>query len=105
MSDTTRALLLRRAGGGGLVLTNIASNSIIPAPNLPQVLTAAQATKALTPFIAWSSPRAPGCVARPLPAGGAATRHAVLRSRRAVAAPPPSCAHASLESTNIASSR
>jgi hypothetical protein len=52
MSDTTRVLLLRRAGGGGLVLTNIASNSIIPAPNLPQVLTAAQATKAVTPFIA-----------------------------------------------------
>jgi hypothetical protein len=34
------------------VLTNIAANSIVPAPNLPEVLTAAQATKALTPFIA-----------------------------------------------------
>ena len=34
------------------VLTNIASNSIMPAPNLPEVLTAAAATKALTPFIA-----------------------------------------------------
>ncbi|HEY1775124.1 MAG TPA: ferritin-like domain-containing protein [Solirubrobacteraceae bacterium] len=34
------------------VLTNIASNSIIPAPDLPQVFTAAQATKAVTPFIA-----------------------------------------------------
>jgi hypothetical protein len=34
------------------VLTNIASNSIIPAPNLPVVLTAAAATKAVTPFIA-----------------------------------------------------
>jgi hypothetical protein len=34
------------------VLTNIAANSIIPAPNLPEVLTAAAATKALTPFIA-----------------------------------------------------
>jgi hypothetical protein len=34
------------------VLTNIAANSIIPAPNLPVVLTAAAATKAVTPFIA-----------------------------------------------------
>jgi ferritin-like protein len=34
------------------VLTNIASNAIIPAPNLPEVLTAAQATKAVSPFIA-----------------------------------------------------
>jgi ferritin-like protein len=34
------------------VLTNIAANSIVPAPNLPEVLTAAQATKAVTPFIA-----------------------------------------------------
>ena len=34
------------------VLTNIASNSIIPAPNLPQVFTAAQATKAVSAFIA-----------------------------------------------------
>ena len=33
------------------VLTNIAANAIVPAPNLPEVLTAAQATKALTPFI------------------------------------------------------
>ena len=32
------------------VLTNIASNMIIPAPNLPKVLTAAEATKALAPF-------------------------------------------------------
>ena len=34
------------------VLTNIASNSIIPAPNLPQVFTAAQATKAVSAFVA-----------------------------------------------------
>jgi hypothetical protein len=34
------------------VLTNIAANSVVPAPNLPEVLTAAQATKAVTPFIA-----------------------------------------------------
>ena len=34
------------------VLTNIASNSIIPAPNLPQVFTAAQATTAVSGFIA-----------------------------------------------------
>jgi hypothetical protein len=34
------------------VLTNIAASSIAPAPNLPQVLTAAAATKAVTPFIA-----------------------------------------------------
>jgi len=34
------------------VLTNIASNMIVPAPNLPEVLTAAQATKAVSPFIA-----------------------------------------------------
>jgi len=33
------------------VLTNIAANAIVPAPDLPEVLTAAQATKALTPFI------------------------------------------------------
>jgi hypothetical protein len=33
------------------VLTNIAANGIIPAPDLPKVLTAAQATKALSPFI------------------------------------------------------
>jgi Ferritin-like domain len=32
------------------VLANIAGNMIVPAPNLPQVLTAAQATKALAPF-------------------------------------------------------
>ena len=34
------------------VMTNIAANMIAPSPNLPQVLTAAQATKAVTPFIA-----------------------------------------------------
>ena len=34
------------------VMSNIAANMIVPAPNLPQVLTAAQATKAVTPFIA-----------------------------------------------------
>jgi Ferritin-like domain len=34
------------------VLTNIAGNTIVPAPNLPAVFTAAQATKAVTPFIA-----------------------------------------------------
>ena len=34
------------------VLTNIAGGTIVPAPNLPEVLTSAQATKALTPFIA-----------------------------------------------------
>ena len=34
------------------VLTNIAANTIAPAPNLPQVLSASGATKALTPFIA-----------------------------------------------------
>jgi hypothetical protein len=33
-------------------MSNIAANMIVPAPNLPQVLTAAQATKAVTPFIA-----------------------------------------------------
>ena len=33
------------------VLTNIAANMIVPAPNLPEVLTAAQATKAVSPFI------------------------------------------------------
>jgi hypothetical protein len=33
------------------VLTNIANNQISPAPNLPQVFTAAQAKKALTPFL------------------------------------------------------
>src|SRR5579863_7656933 len=33
------------------VLTNIAANAIIPAPDLPQVLTATQATKALKPFL------------------------------------------------------
>ena len=32
------------------VLTNIAANAIIPAPNLPAVLTASQAAKALAPF-------------------------------------------------------
>ena len=34
------------------VLTNIGANAIVPAPNLPTVLTAAQATKAVTPFLA-----------------------------------------------------
>ena len=34
------------------VLTNIASNAIVPAPNLPKVFTAAQATAAVKPFIA-----------------------------------------------------
>jgi hypothetical protein len=34
------------------VLTNIAHSMIIPAPSLPEVLTAAEATKAVTPFIA-----------------------------------------------------
>ena len=34
------------------VLTNIASNSIVPAPDLPKVLTAAQATAAVGPFLA-----------------------------------------------------
>lgn len=33
------------------VLTNIASNSIVPAPDLPKVLTAAQATAAVKPFL------------------------------------------------------
>jgi len=66
MSDLTGAQFLRRAGGGGpalvaggsvlglapgSVLTNIAANAIVPAPNLAEVLTAAQATKALTPFL------------------------------------------------------
>ena len=34
------------------VLTNIAANLIVAAPSLPKVLTAAQATAAVTPFIA-----------------------------------------------------
>ena len=34
------------------VLTNIGANTIIPAPDLPKVFTAAQATAAVTPFIA-----------------------------------------------------
>jgi hypothetical protein len=33
------------------VLTNIAANAIVPAPALPKVLTAAQATAAVTPFL------------------------------------------------------
>jgi hypothetical protein len=33
------------------VLTNIAANAIVPAPDLPTVLTAKQATAALTPFL------------------------------------------------------
>jgi ferritin-like protein len=33
------------------VLTNIASNAIVPAPDLPTVLTAAQATMAVKPFL------------------------------------------------------
>jgi hypothetical protein len=34
------------------VLTNIAANAIVPAPSLPTVFTAAQATAAVKPFIA-----------------------------------------------------
>jgi hypothetical protein len=34
------------------VLSNIAANQIVPAPNLPKVLTAQQATAAVTPFLA-----------------------------------------------------
>jgi hypothetical protein len=34
------------------VLTNIAAGRIVPAPALPEILTAAQATKAVTPFLA-----------------------------------------------------
>jgi len=34
------------------VMTNIAAGSIVPAPNLPQVLSAAQATKAVSAFVA-----------------------------------------------------
>ena len=34
------------------VLTNIGANSIVPAPDLPKVFTASQATAAVTPFIA-----------------------------------------------------
>lgn len=34
------------------VLTNIAAGVIVPAPNLPKVLTAAQATAAVSPFLA-----------------------------------------------------
>jgi hypothetical protein len=34
------------------VLTNIAAGAIVPAPNLPTVLTAKQATAAVTPFLA-----------------------------------------------------
>jgi hypothetical protein len=34
------------------VLTNIAAGAIVPAPALPQVFTAAQATKAVSPFLA-----------------------------------------------------
>lgn len=34
------------------VLTNIAASRIVPAPALPQVFTAAQATKAVSPFLA-----------------------------------------------------
>ena len=34
------------------VLTNIGANMIVPAPNLPEVLTAAQATKAVSGFVA-----------------------------------------------------
>ncbi len=33
------------------VLTNIAANAIVPAPDLPKVLTAAEATAALKPFL------------------------------------------------------
>ena len=34
------------------VLTNIAAGAIVPAPDLPKVLTAAQATSAVSPFLA-----------------------------------------------------
>ena len=34
------------------VLTNIGAGAIVPAPDLPKVLTAAQATAAVTPFLA-----------------------------------------------------
>jgi hypothetical protein len=34
------------------VLTNIGANAIVPAPDLPKVFTAAQATAAVTPFVA-----------------------------------------------------
>ena len=34
------------------VLTNIAAGAIVPAPDLPKVLTAAQATAAVSPFVA-----------------------------------------------------
>jgi Ferritin-like domain len=34
------------------VLTNISANAIVPAPDLPKVFTAAQATAAVTPFLA-----------------------------------------------------
>ena len=34
------------------VLTNIAAGAIVPAPDLPKVLTAAQATAAVSPFLA-----------------------------------------------------
>ncbi len=34
------------------VLTNIGANAIVPAPDLPKVFTAAQATSAVTPFLA-----------------------------------------------------
>jgi hypothetical protein len=34
------------------VLTNIGANAIVPAPDLPKVFTAAQATAAVTPFLA-----------------------------------------------------
>jgi hypothetical protein len=34
------------------VLTNIGANQIVPAPDLPKVLTAAQASAALKPFFA-----------------------------------------------------
>jgi hypothetical protein len=34
------------------VLTNIAASVIVPAPDLPKVLTAAQATAAVSPFLA-----------------------------------------------------
>jgi hypothetical protein len=34
------------------VLTNIAANAVVPSPNFPKVLTASQATAAVTPFLA-----------------------------------------------------
>jgi hypothetical protein len=59
MDSTNRAQFLarnprsRRGESRHLsVLTNIAANAIVPAPDLPTVLTAAKATAAVTPFLA-----------------------------------------------------